>query len=210
MDSYQVTSQTWDKIAALYQEKFMDLDLYHDTYDRFCEIVDKRDPSILEIGCGPGNMTKYLLGKRPDFEIEAIDVAPNMIELAQANNPGVHFHVLDCRDLDKLRSKYDAVVAGFCMPYLSREDSVKFLRDCAGLLRNGGILYLSTIRGDYTNSGYVAASTGDKCYVYYYAEDFLRQEFIKNNFTVLELSHKQFQKEDGTISDDIVFIAKKS
>lgn len=209
MDSYQITFKTWNKVASLYQAQFMDVDLYNDTYDRFCELVEKSNAAIFEIGCGPGNISKYLLAKRPDFHIDAIDVAPNMIELAKANNPAVHFWVMDCRNIGSLSSKYDAVVAGFCMPYLSKQDSSKFLQDCAGLLHKGGILYFSTIKGDYGNSGFVAASTGDKCYVYYYDENDLRYQLAQNNFEVLETKHKKFLKADGTTSEDIVFIAMK-
>ena len=64
----------------------MDLDLYDDTYDTFCEEVNIENATILEIGCGPGNITKYLLNKRPDFRIEGVDVSPNMILLAVANS----------------------------------------------------------------------------------------------------------------------------
>jgi SAM-dependent methyltransferase len=210
MNSYQITFQTWNKVASLYQDKFMDVDLYNDTYDRFCELVEGSNPNIFEIGCGPGNVTKYISAKRPDFHIEAIDVAPNMVELAQANNPTIYFTVMDCRDISKLPSKYDAVIAGFCLPYLSKEDSAKFLRDCAGLLKKGGIFYFSIIKGDYANSGFIAGSTGDKCYVYYYEEDYLRYELTQCNFEVLEVKYKQFSKTDGTVSDDMVFIAKKT
>jgi len=188
----------------------MDVDLYNDTYDSFCELVEKHNPAIFEIGCGPGNITKYILRKRPDFRVEAIDVAPNMIELAKANNPTVNFSVMDCRDIDSLPAKYDAIIAGFCMPYLSKEDNAKLLRDCAGLLKKGGIFYFSAIKGDYANSGFVDTSTGDKSYVYYYTEDYLRQELAQNNFEVLEVKNKQFTKTDGAISEDMVFIAKKT
>lgn len=209
MDRYQITFQTWNKVALLYQDKFMNANLYNDTYDRFCELIEKPDPVILEIGCGPGNITKYIAAKRPDFQIEAIDVAANMIKLAKANHPGALFRVLDCREIDRLPSKYDAIIAGFCMPYLSKEDNAKFLRDCAGLLNQNGIFYFSTIKGDYANSGFIAASTGDQCYVYYYAEDDLRHELTQNNFEVLEVKHKQFPKADGTIAEELVFLAKK-
>ena len=80
MDSYQETFNTWNKIALLYQDKFMDLDLYNESYDSFCELIPKQQASILEIGCGPGNITQYILTKRPDFIIEGIDVAPNMVK----------------------------------------------------------------------------------------------------------------------------------
>jgi len=209
MDSYQITFQTWNKVASLYQDKFMDVDLYHDTYDLFCELVEKPQPAIFEIGCGPGNITKYISARRPDFQIEAIDVAPNMIKLAKANNPHVHFRVLDCRDIERLPSMYDAIIAGFCMPYLSKEDTEKFLIDCAGLLKKGGIFYFSTIKGEYSNSGFAAGSTGDKCYMYFYDEDYLRHELTHNNFEILEVKYKQFRKADGTVCEDIIFIAKK-
>lgn len=210
MDSYQLTFQTWNKVASLYQDKFMDVDLYNDTYDMFCELVEKPNPSIFEIGCGPGNITKYLLQKRPDFRIEAIDVAPNMINLAKANNPSVHFTVMDCREIGRLPLKYDAIVAGFCMPYLSKEDNSIFLKDCSALLHKDGILYFSTIKGEYANSGLATASTGDQTYMYYYSEDELRQELTKNNFEVLEIKHKQFPKADGSLSEDMVFLTKKT
>ena len=84
VDTYKETFDTWNKVAKLYQEKFMDLDLYDDTYDTFCAELPIENATILEIGCGPGNITKYLLNKRPDFRIEGIDISPNMIELAKA------------------------------------------------------------------------------------------------------------------------------
>ena len=93
MDSYKITFQTWDKVATMYQDKFMNMDLYNDTYDAFCNLIKKSNPKIFEIGCGPGNITKYMLSKRPDFEIEAIDMAPNMIKLAKENNPTANFRI---------------------------------------------------------------------------------------------------------------------
>ena len=86
MDKYKETFETWNKIALLYQEKFMDLDLYNDTYDFICNSILKVNSKILEIGCGPGNITKYLLCKRPDFDILGIDIADKMVELAKINN----------------------------------------------------------------------------------------------------------------------------
>lgn len=82
-DPYNVTFTTWNKIAETYEKKFMDLDLYNDSYDLFCANIIKQNPNVLEIGCGPGNITRYLLSKRPDLTIEGLDIAPNMIELAK-------------------------------------------------------------------------------------------------------------------------------
>lgn len=83
MDRYTETFETWNKIATLYQDKFMQLDLYNNTYDFICKSINKYQAKILEIGCGPGNITKYLLSNRPDFDIFGIDIASNMIEIAK-------------------------------------------------------------------------------------------------------------------------------
>ena len=71
MDRYKETFDTWNRIAVLYQDKFMDLDLYNETYDYICDSISKVNPKILEIGCGPGNIAKYLLAKRPDHPATA-------------------------------------------------------------------------------------------------------------------------------------------
>lgn len=83
VDIYNETFETWNKVAQLYQDKFMDLNLYNTTYDYVCNAIIKNKAKILEVGCGPGNITKYLLSKRPDFDILGIDILPNMIELAK-------------------------------------------------------------------------------------------------------------------------------
>ena len=209
MDNYKITHDTWNKVAAIYQEKFMYLDLYNDTYDIFCKLIPKKDADILEIGCGPGNITKYLLAARPGFRIMANDVAPNMIELAKINNPTVEFEIMDCRNIENVNSKFDGIMCGFCMPYLSKEDNCKLLKDCSQLLHTGGIFYFSTIKGDYNRSGFEAASTGDKAYVYYYNKEDFNDVLIKNGFRLLQLIEKTITKNDGKEDINQVFISEK-
>lgn len=209
MDKYQITFQTWNKIAGLYQKKFMDLDLYDDSYNLFCQQIPKSNPSILEIACGPGNITRYLLRQRPDFDILGIDIAPNMIELAKKNNPKANFKVMDCRALDQLNESYDAIICGFCMPYLSKEDCATLIQNSTSLLNENGILYFSTIEGDYQNSGFEFGSTGDRTFVYYYDVDHLKTELIKNQFKILHLIKKNYPKGDQSAQIHLIFIAQK-
>ena len=125
MDPYQETFETWNQLAQLYQDRFMDLNNYNATYDFICNALSAEQIKVLEIGCGPGNITKYLLNKRPDLKVLATDVAPNMVALAKANNPSAEFDVLDSRQLHQIKTKFDALIAGFCIPYLSTEDLTK-------------------------------------------------------------------------------------
>ena len=73
MDKSKIAVAIFNKLAKMYQDKFMNVDLYSESFDLFCNAIQKENATILEIACGPGNITKYLLNKRPDFNILGID-----------------------------------------------------------------------------------------------------------------------------------------
>ncbi len=206
-DSYNITFQTWNEVAQVYQDKFMLLDLYNDTYDLFCKSINDPKAKILELGCGPGNITRYLLQQRPDWDITGMDVAPNMVALAQANNPTARFLVMDVRELDSFTGSFDGVVCGFCLPYLSKADCAKLIKDVAHLLSPGGLFYCSTMEGDYEQSGYEAASTGHQSYVYYHQAAYITEQLQEHGFGNIQLIRQQHP---GRTQIEIIFIAKKN
>ena len=89
----------------------MDQALFHESFDVFCSAIERQKATVLELACGPGNITQYLLQKRPDFQILGTDLAPKMLELARQNNPTAQFELRDCRDVLGLNQKFDGV---FC------------------------------------------------------------------------------------------------
>ena len=207
----KLTFSTWNNIAQLYQDKFMNMDLYNDTYDDFCKLIKKQNAKIFEIACGPGNITKYILSKRPDFNIMAIDIAPNMIKLAKENNPTANFKIMDCREIETLADEFDGIICGFCLPYLSKEECNKLVKDCSKLLNKGGIFYFSAIEDDYNKSDFEMSSDGKhKMFIYYHEENYLRKMLKENNMELLETKRKQYPKTDTIIASHIVFICKKS
>ena len=115
-DRYLETHRTWNNVAKLYEEKFMEVDIYNDTYKRFCDLLTQKNASVLEIGCGPGNITQHLLDLRPDLKVLATDVSKNMIDLAKKNNPKSEVQLLDCRDLTTIDAKFDGIMCGFTIP----------------------------------------------------------------------------------------------
>lgn len=208
IDPYKETFKTWDKVAQLYQDKFMDLDLYNDTYDLFCKQLPTINPSVLEIGYGPGNITKYLLNKRPDFKVFGIDIAPNMIALAKKNNPSADFQVMDSREIDTLKMKFDAIVCGFCLPYLSAADIEKMIKDCGNLLQEKGVLYLSFVEGDKQPS-YQTGSSGDRTFFYYHQLETLTDQLNTNNFETIYLTHKNYNRGSETEIHTIIIARRE-
>ncbi|MBF8456617.1 methyltransferase domain-containing protein [Kaistella sp. G5-32] len=209
MDKYNETFETWNKIALQYEEKFMDMNLYNDTYDLICTSLPEPNSKILEIGCGPGNITKYLLSKRPDFDIFGIDIASNMIELAKKNNPKANFKVMDCREIDQLKTKFDAIVCGFCLPYLSQTDSVKLIFDCSNLLNKSGLIYLSFVEGNPSRSDFQTSGSGHRSYFYYHEFENLKDILLENKFDEIQTFKVNYKKSEHETEIHTIVIAKK-
>jgi SAM-dependent methyltransferase len=199
---------TFNRRAKEYEDKYMDVSLYADSLNLLCKKMP-RQAKILELACGPGNVTHYLLQQRPDLNILGTDLAPKMLELARKNNPSAEFQLMDCRNLLKLSKIYDAIIAGFCLPYLSKEEVEKLFSDAAKILSPNGILYLSTMEGDYTKSGIQLSSYGDQAYIYYHEEDHLQKTLKLNKFNIYSLLRKKTASSDDRITTDLLIIAVK-
>lgn len=208
MDKNQTAVAIFNKNANLYQDKFMDVNLYGNSFDLFCSTL-KKDAEILELACGPGNITKYLLNKRPDFKILGTDLAPNMLALAKINNPSAEFKIMDCREIGKFEKKYDAIMCGFCLPYLSREEALQLIADASQILKPGGVIYISTMEDDYAKSAFTKGSTGEELFMHYHQADYLTQALKENKFMIIDLKRQDYPEKDGTKTTDLILIAEK-
>ncbi len=208
MDRYKETFESWNKIASLYQEKFMDLDLYNESYDFICNSIIKEEAKILEIGCGPGNITKYLLSKRPDFEIFGIDIAPNMVELAKQNNPTARFAIMDCRQINILDTKFDGIIGGFCLPYLSQTECKELISNSYDLLSDNGLIYLSFVEGEPDQSEFKVGS-GGRVYFNYYQLDNIKKQLNKFKFEELKTFKVKYKISEAEFDIHTILKAKK-
>ncbi|SEW53059.1 class I SAM-dependent methyltransferase [Chitinophaga arvensicola] len=209
MDHILSAAEVFNKNAALYQQKYMNVEPYHASFDLFCQHIPQENAAILEIGCGPGNVTRYLRDRRPDFRILATDIAPNMLELARVNSPGATFEPMDARDISHISQQFNGIMCGFCLPYLNQEEAAKLIADAADRLLPGGVLYLSTMEDDYEKSGVVTSSAGDKVYMYYHPAAALTTDLENSGFEVIFTDRKQYPGFDGNMTTDLLLLARK-
>jgi len=207
MDKNLFAVSVFDKLAQSYQDKFMDVSMYKSSLDQFCTSLDKNQLNILELACGPGNITRYLLNQRPHLNILATDLSPNMLELAKINNPEARFQILDCKQIGTLTERYHGIVCGFCFPYLPKEDCEQLISDAAKLLAPGGLLYLSVIEDEYERSQFKKGSGGDEIFMHYYPAHYLEPLLISNNFSILHTDRITYQHHSETTTD-LTIIAK--
>lgn len=211
MENFELSVQRFDQFAAEYAQRFMDLNAYSDSIGRFCNFIGNNRPAILELGCGPGNVTSLLKSRFPESRIMAIDLAPRMIEIARKQLPDVDFLVMDVRDISIVPVKFDAIMCSFCLPFLSKTDAAKLITDCSVHLVTGGVLYISTMEGDEQRAGYETTSfSGDsKIYFNYHRQQDLEDAFAKSGFEIRQAKLQDYIEPDGSATTDMIFIGIK-
>lgn len=208
MDHSLNASEVFNKLADLYQARYMDVSAYATELDQFIQLLPEA-PSVLEIACGPANLTKYILDRKGDARITGIDLAPKMIELARLNCPGADFLVMDGRNISSIEQKFDGIAAGFCLPYFNAGETPQLIKDMANLLRENGKLYLSTIEGSYEKSGFRKGSTGDEVFMYYYEAGQLEEWLSAAGFRIV-LKNKVLVSSNPHQDVDLVIVAERS
>ena len=211
MDHSKRAIAAFDQFALSYQEKYMDVSLYQNSLEYFCNKIFTDKASILELACGPGNVTKYLIETRPDFQVLATDMSLNMLNLAAKNVHEAKFQQLDCRKIDSLKNKYHGVMVSFCLPYLTIEETSQLIANSSELLLMGGLLYLSTMEDEYQNSGYKKGSSkeAEPIMMHYYLEKDLVSLLEKNQFELTFIDRKQYIDQSNSLVTDLIMIAKK-
>ena len=96
--------------------------------------------TVLELGCGTGSFTRELA--RSGAEIVAIDVSPELLEIAKLNCsvPNVRFQIQNAYSLSYSEAVFDSVVGSSVLHHLEITDA---LREIYRVLKIGGAIYFT-------------------------------------------------------------------
>jgi len=113
--------------------------------------ADPRGGTCVEVGCGPGRMTRHLAER---FErVVAVDVSPEMLRLARAevDAPNVELLLVPGSTLEGVEDRVaDVVVCYLVLQHLPRRDvALQYLREFARVLAPDGeaFVQLPVLRG---------------------------------------------------------------
>ena len=84
-------------------------------YDLLSRVGAERARRVVDLGCGPGNLTKYLEKRWPGSAIEAMDTSPEMV--AAARERGIDASVSDLREW-KPKPDTDVVVSNAALHWV--------------------------------------------------------------------------------------------
>lgn len=208
MDHSQHAASIFNKYAESYEERFMDVSMYSESLDFLLNEIDNKSARILDVACGPANISKYLLNRNSNLEIDGIDLSENMIALAKKNIPYGNFSICDARIIISLQKKYNVIISGFCFPYLTKEEVIQFILDASKCMLPRGLLFLSTMEKPYSESGLQKGSKGDEIMMHFHEEEYLNAALIANNFEVLLVDRVVTEMTTGERVVDLCMICR--
>lgn len=91
---------------------------------------------VVDLGCGPGNLTRLLVERWPGAEVTGVDSSPEMVEKARRDVAGIDFRVGDLREWDD--GPVDVLVSNATLQWLP--DHLALLPRLVERVRPGGWL----------------------------------------------------------------------
>lgn len=204
------TFQTWDKLADLYWEKFSKIRIYDHTYDNFTSYLPDENPTVLDVGCGPGIIAHNIKSQKKNARLTGVDVSPNMIRKATEMVEGFEGHILKIQDIGRLSQTFQGIICGFGLPYLNHNEAQDFINLCYAMLEDTGVLYISFVEGDLQGPEIKKDHQGNRILFYYHQTETLLKclestgFFVKNKWVIPYPSPTDFQQEH------IVLLATKT
>lgn len=105
-----------------------------DVLDQFAEDIRSRDAhSVLDLGCGTGQLAKYLADQ--DFDVAAIDLSPGNVDATRSR--GVIAEVADFASLPFPDKSFDAAFAMNSLLHVRPEELSGVLSEISRVLMQG-------------------------------------------------------------------------
>src|SRR3989344_6817157 len=131
---------TYNKIGDAWFRDHQPDAWWHEGADKFISFL-KPDASALDVGCGGGIASKYLIEK--GLSVAGVDFSEKMIEIATREVPLGKFFVGDMNDLDFLEKNFDGLYVKASLLHIPKKEIVNVILKLKQNLKPGGNMYVA-------------------------------------------------------------------
>ena len=207
MDETQTTIHSYNQNAKAYADKFMCHEPYTKQAKAFAELLRSGD-SVLDIGCGPGNVAKQLLATK-SLQITGVDLSEEMVKLASANVPSGRFYCQDIRQAEFVTGSFDAVVLSFSIVHLKDVEAEDLLRKAISWTKRNGHLFVSFMAGKLAGFEQTSFSR-QPIFFNYFDHGKIAQLLCEHGVDIIHSEQQDYHEPDGTITQDHFLFGRKS
>ncbi|MBL8011254.1 MAG: class I SAM-dependent methyltransferase [Flavobacteriales bacterium] len=208
MDPGEQAARFFDRYAARYASKYADVGRYIPSLGAFLDLLPEGS-DVLELACGPGNVSTVLLTRRPDLRLLGTDLAPAMLAIAREQLPGATFERMDQRAMRTLGRRFHGIVCAFGLPYLNATEVTALIADAAAVLRSGGALYLSTMEEVPARSAWEGPTEQERILMHYHAGADVVRDLMNAGLQVRHTHRSSYADAHGKPVTDLMLVAQR-
>lgn len=119
MNANQQKINYFEEIAPKRPKKRLLNRYYWNDITKYCNYFSHEDISVLEVGCGTGELLNDISAKRK----VGIDFSPSMIKIAKEQFPAIEFHEMEAENIS-LNEKFDLIILSNLIGYVDDVEAV--------------------------------------------------------------------------------------
>lgn len=206
MKQVKIVIPTYAKIANRYAEVYFD-DLSDAPFlDKFISFLPPQ-AKVADIGCGPGNFTRYLIER--GFNVEGIDLSNGMLTIARDRVPEGDFKMMDMRKLDYSDETFDGLLVAYSLIHIPSDQIHETLTGFYRVLKPNGVVLIIAQRGEPDRVVDEPLKPGEKMFVNFFTKDSMSDVLTKAGF-VIEYQEEKPSQDPNSYSGAVIYtIGKK-
>jgi len=202
------TAQFFSQYSEQYDEKIGKLSLYNQSYIDFISKA-KSTKTLLDLACGPANVSSFIKRIVPDIKITCIDLSDKMLDLAESKLITGYYYKSDILNIKIPPEKYDLIVCAFGLPYIKSSEIPKFISELDKFTHQDSLIYISCMQGNKSQYEKMSFSKNEEVLVHYHSKTSVLENFKSYNYKLLDYVEQEFPEHDGSTIVDMIFTFKK-
>lgn len=203
MDKKEIIN-LYSEYASQFDEKIGALKNYDECYTDFVNGAERKE-SLLDLACGPANVSSFIQKLSPGINISCVDLSEDMLQLAKAKIGDGDFYASDILSINIPEQSYDLIVCAFGIPYIKRSEIDVFISELARFSTKGSAIYISCMMGDEMAVEPMSFADHKSLVVQRYQKEEIIDSFEKFNFSLETYTSLEYKEPDGSMTTDMIF-----
>lgn len=177
LDYYQTNALEWSKTH-------LSKGFWNNEYKCFKKLLPIG--KIIDVGCGMGRDAGPLV--KLGFDYFGVDISDNIIQVAQKQNPKLHFDIASIYNLSQVKDRFDGFIIQAVLVHLPKDRLKKALDNVHSVLKPGAIGWITIKEG--VGEGEVIdkriSGKDNKRYWSFFGFEEFKNVLLKNRFELID------------------------